>query len=372
MDDLPLDDETRALLHQYGFEAETFRGLRARLRDGRASAESNRVRGTIEPPAPNDVTALPERGSRAREELDAIGRQAIRDGRVGAVILAGGMATRFGGVVKAAVPAIDEHTFLDLKLRDLRSAAAGAGGTVPAYLMTSFATHEEVSRLGAAASTASVPVQAFAQFISLRLSPDAGLFLEDDGSPSAYAPGHGDLPAALARAGILERFTESGGRYLYMSNVDNLGATLDPAVIGFHVRSGAEVTAEVVHKEPGDRGGAPARVDGTLQIVESFRFPPDFDQDRIDVFNTNSFVLDAECLKREIPFTWFAVNKTVEGRPAVQFERLVGEITSFLKTACLVVERGGADGRFQPVKDPEELEQRRGAIRELLVARGVL
>jgi len=48
------------------------------------------------------------------------------------------------------------------------------------------------------------------------------------------------------------------------------------------------VTAEVVRKLPGDRGGAPARVDGSLQIVEAFRFPEGFDQDRIDVFNTNA------------------------------------------------------------------------------------
>ena len=49
-----------------------------------------------------------------------------------------------------------------------------------------------------------------------------------------------------------------------MSNVDNLGATLDPAIIGAHLEaneaSGAKITAEVVAKEPGDKGGAPARV----------------------------------------------------------------------------------------------------------------
>ena len=53
-------------------------------------------------------------------------------------------------------------------------------------------------------------------------------------------------------------------------------------------------------------------------------------------------------------------------------ERLVGQLTAFLPSAFLRVERGGPDGRFQPAKDPEELESRRAAIRALLSARGAL
>jgi UTP--glucose-1-phosphate uridylyltransferase len=360
---LSLDAQTEALLHRYGFDAPTFERLRERLRRGEAGADSNRIRGRVEPPGGSDVGALPAVGTPERARLAALGRDHIARGKVGAVVLAGGMATRFGGVVKAAVEAVDGHSFLDLKLRDLRA----LGGRVPAYLMTSFATDDEVAKLGAP-----LGARTFPQFVSLRLTPDGELFLEDDGRPSAYAPGHGDLTFALRRAGLLAEFIDGGGELLYMSNVDNLGATLDPAVIGFHLESGAAITAEVVDKLPGDKGGAPARVDGTLCIVEAFRFPSDFDQDRIGVFNTNSFVLDARRLGEDFALTWFAVNKKVDGRDAVQFERLVGELTSFLPTAFLRVERSGEDGRFQPVKDPDELEARRPEIRALLRARGVL
>ncbi len=157
-----------------------------------------------------------------------------------------------------------------------------------------------------------------------------------------------------------------------MSNVDNLTATLDPAVVGVHLESGAQITAEVAPKEPGDRGGAPARVDDRAQIVEAFRFPEHFDQDTIPVFNTNSLCFDANALDRDFPLTWFAVQKTVAGRPAVQFEHLVGELTAFLDSRFLRVERYGPDARFQPVKDPDELELRRSEIVEALRARGVL
>ncbi|UCH28524.1 MAG: hypothetical protein JSV06_09625, partial [Myxococcales bacterium] len=123
---------------------------------------------------------------------------------------------------------------------------------------------------------------------------------------------------------------------------------------------------------PGDKGGAPARVDGRAQIVEAFRFPEDFDQDSIPVFNTNTFVLDAEAIDAEFPLTWFAVNKTVDGKPAVQFERLVGELTAFLDSTFLRVERHGPDARFQPIKTPDDVDKERPDIVAALEARGSL
>jgi UTP--glucose-1-phosphate uridylyltransferase len=301
------------------------------------------------------------------------GREAIAAGQVASVVLAGGMATRFGGAVKAAVEAVEGHNFLELKLRDTHRAAEEAGGRIPVYLMTSFATDADVTQLAQGLQHSDrCPVETFPQFISLRLTPQGEIFTDDRGHPSPYAPGHGDLTFALRRAGLLDRFLAAGGRVLYMSNVDNVTATMDPAVIGAHLESSAAVTAEVAPKEPGDKGGAPARVEDRPQIVEAFRFPVHFDQDTIPVFNTNSFVLDAEAVNRDFPLTWFAVTKKVDGREAVQFERLVGELTAFLPANFLRVERYGPDARFQPVKDPDELESRRNEILEALKTRGVL
>ena len=127
-----------------------------------------------------------------------------------------------------------------------------------------------------------------------------------------------------------------------------------------------------MRKEPGDRGGAPARVGGVAQIVEAFRFPPDFDQDSIPVFNTNTFVLDVAAIDRDFDLTYVHVAKQVDGQTAIQYERLVGELTAFLPTQFLEVPRGGVDGRFQPVKDPEELGDRRAEIEAILRARRMI
>ena len=371
---MTVDEPTRALLQRYRFDAAAFEELRERLRTGQAGDAQNRVRGEVTLPAPADVTALPARGTPAYAALEARGTAAIRAGEVGAVVLAGGMATRFGGVVKAAVDALPGRTFLDLKLAELRVAAERAGGCVPVYLMTSFATDDEIAELARAHTSKAAPAETFAQFVSLRLTPDGEIFLEDDGQASPYAPGHGDLTYALRASGILARFRSAGGRVLFMSNVDNLAAALDPAIIGAHLASGAAITAEVTEKEPGEKGGAPARVDGKPQIVEAFRFPADFDQDAIPVFNTNTLALDAAAIDQDFTLSWFAVRKKIgeTQREAVQFERLVGELTAFLPCAFLRVPRYGAEGRFQPAKDPAELARRRPDIEAMMRARGVL
>lgn len=367
-----IDVETADLLRRFGFDAEVFETLRTRLVRGEAGAAQNRLRTLVTPPQPADLYKLPLAGTVEREALARRGDEAIRAGAVGCVVLAGGMATRFGGVVKAGVEALPARSFLELKLRDVAVAAARAGGRVPVHLMTSFATDDAVTEMARAASTDRVPVTTFAQGISLRLDSAGGIFRDVAGRASPYAPGHGDLVWALRRSGALARFREAGGTTLAMSNVDNLAATLDPAVIGAHLDGGAEITVEVTAKEPGEKGGAPARVDGRVQIVESFRFPEGFDEDSIPVFNTNTLVLDAAAIDRDFALTWFAVRKKVDGREAVQFERLVGELTAFLRSGYLEVSRYGAESRFTPAKDPEELAKRRPDIEAALAARGVL
>lgn len=355
---LPIDDATRKELARFGFDQAQLDKFAARAND----TASTVIDGDITPITADDFSELPPVGTPDHAELAKRGEEAIRAGQVGIVVLAGGMATRFGGVVKAAVPVTQRRTFLDLKLADV-------AGRVPAYVMTSFATHDTIAKQ---LVDEKLTAEVFPQLVSLRLTPAGELFREDDGSLSPYATGHGDLTFALRASGVLKKFRERGGKYLYMSNVDNLGATLEPAIIGAHIAAGKEITAELVRKEKGDKGGAPARVDGVPQIIEAFRFPRDFDQDEIPLFNTNTFVFDAAAIDRDFDLTFFRVEKKVGDAKVIQFERLVGQLTAFLSTYFLEVPRSGPQGRFQPVKDPEELEQRRGDIETILRARGVI
>ena len=367
-----IDVGTAELLQCYAFDAIPLDSLRKKLLTEGPDQKSNRITGTVQPPSEGDLSALPPMGTPARKALFDQGLAAIATGEVGAVVLAGGMATRFGGVVKAAVPVLDGKSFLELKLADAKHAAMQADHPVPVFLMTSFATDADVKRLAEEAQSDACPIEAFAQFISLRLTPEGELFIGDDGKASAHAPGHGDLTFALRHSGVLKRFRDSGGKVLFMSNVDNLTATLDPAIIGAHLNSGAAITAEMAPKEPGDKGGAPGRVDGNLQIIESFRFPESFDQDSIPVFNTNTLTFSAEAIDKDFPLNFFAVQKTVDGRQAIQFERLVGQLTALLDVNFIRVERHGPDARFQPIKVPDDIAKQEGPIRKALESRGIL
>jgi UTP--glucose-1-phosphate uridylyltransferase len=322
------------ILERYGFDERQFEELRARVASGELSRESNIVRGELEPLRDDELAHLPEEA-----EPDFAG--------VAVAVLNGGMATRFGGEVKGLVEAIDGVSFLDWKLRDAELAG------VPVVLMNSFATDEETR----AHLADRRDVFVFSQSVSLRLEPDGGVFP----GPSPYSPGHGDF-AVLAP---VEELRAAGIRTLMLSNVDNLGARVDPRVLAAHRAAGNPLTVEVAPAE-GDPGGAPARVNGRPQVVEGFRFPSDFDPHALPVFNTNSFVIELEALEQLPPLTWFYVEKEVEGRKAVQLERLVNELSAFLPTTYLSVPRHGPRSRFVPVKTPEDLELSRPLLRELL------
>lgn len=364
-----LSGEVKGLLERHHFDEARFVSLSSEMVAG---ALHNRVRGQVQAPTDEDVQALPPAGSAQGEALRNLGEAALRNGECALVVLAGGMATRMGGVVKALVEALPGRTFLDLRLAEMQTLARHSGCDIPLWLMTSHTTEEPIKQaLGARCDGQSVAV--FPQRLSLRLLRDGRLYLDEQGEPSVHAPGHGDLPDALRDSGLLERFVGRGGKYVTVANLDNLGAGLDPRVIGFHIAHGLPATCEVVTKESGDRGGIPVRFDDKPQVLEEFRLPEDFDPASVQVFNTNTFHFDARALlSQRFSWTYFVVEKKVKEQPVVQFERLVGELTAQLPTRFLHVPRSGEESRFLPVKDHVELAARRNDIEKVAAHRGML
>ena len=125
------------------------------------------------------------------------------------------MATRFGGVVKGAVEAVDGRSFLSWKLGETARLAEELGDVDPGR------ADDELPDRGRDAGThvASLGVPEplwFSQSVSLRLTEDGDLFLED-GRPSLYAPGHGDLVDAIRRSGTLDELRRRG-----VEHVDDL------------------------------------------------------------------------------------------------------------------------------------------------------
>lgn len=325
----------------------------------------NRITGTVLPFPAEQVSRLPAADTREHAELALLGAEALSKGSMAICVLAGGMATRMGGVVKALVEVAGPHTFLDLRLAERAHAARTYGAAPALWLMTSEPTDGKV-RDALAASGHAEQATTFEQLVSLRLDAQGELFLDDDGRHSVYATGHGDLPQALRRSGLLQRFVDGGGRYVLMCNLDNLGARIDAAVLGQHIASGAELTVELVDKVDSDKGGGPVVHDGKPIICENFRLPLEFDPDSVPIFNTNTFTVDAEkLLALDMDWTYVEVHKQVGSRMAVQFERLLGEITVGIPSSFLWVPRDGESSRFLPVKSAEDLQRTRDRLESL-------
>ena len=382
-----LADALRRRLAASGFDPEQLVSLaaplfaRARGEAGVDAVATNRVRGTVEPPDASDVADAPLAGTVEHRRLAAVGRKALQRGEVAFCVMAGGMATRMGGVVKALVEVFEGKTFLDLRLAENEHWSRHAGVPIPLWLMTSEATDAPIRD---ALAKHGVPghVATFTQNLGLRLTREGRLFRGEDGEPSTYAPGHGDLPDALRRSGLLASFVARGGRFVWIANLDNLGATIDEALLGHFIEQGRPVLVETAPKLPGDRGGIPVWADAEdeggrmarrLQVLEEFRLPIGFDANAVRVFNTNTFLVDAKTLlEGKIRYHWFEVEKKVGDRVAVQYERLLQELTTAFDAAYVRVSRDGPTSRFLPVKDFGELGQRRAEIEAVARARGMI
>jgi UTP--glucose-1-phosphate uridylyltransferase len=361
-----LPAQLRARIDKRGFDAAKLARWASEM--SRGQAERNHLRGKVEAVKPSDIDSLPAVGSAERERLAEIGAEAIANGELALCVLAGGMATRMGGVVKANVELAPGFTFLDVPLCD-REVARRRYGRAPAlWLMTSEPTDGPI-REALGQRRAPLDVATFEQFVSLRLDEQGALFFDDDGEPSVYATGHGDLPDALVASGLLARHLERGGRYVWISNLDNLGARIDAALLGQHIEESAGLTVELVEKRGSDKGGGPVLHDGAPMIAEDFRVPPSFNMAQVPVFNTNTFIVNADALADlDLDWTYVEVRKDVGKKKAVQFERLLGEMTVGIRPRFVRVPRDGQGSRFMGVKTHEDMAQMSAAIAELVDA----
>jgi len=360
-------------LAAHGFDAARFDEDVAAMKAGELDADAAIIHAPMSPAPTHELDDA--------EATRKRGEAALAAGEIAVVVLNGGMATRFGGVVKGVVEVGEGKSFIGLKAEDLRRAGERFGREPVFVLMNSFATADATAEHLAAHGHFGLDperVLAFEQTISARLQPDGELFVGDDGQPSYHAPGHGDFFPCIRSSGVLDRLRGLGARHVLFSNVDNLGATVDPQVIGHHLASGAQMTVEVTEKRKvagqWDKGGAPAMVDGRPIIVEGFRFPSDFRQEQLPDFSTNTFHFELEALDRPLRLPRHVVTKEVDGRSAVQLESIACEAShlrasdgspSFSLELCRVP-RDDERGRFFPVKKPDDLDRLRDQLLQRL------
>jgi UDP-N-acetylglucosamine pyrophosphorylase len=292
--------------------------------------------------------------------------------------LNGGLGTGMGLQGPKSLLAVrDGVNFLDLMVRQVLALREETGSKVRLLLMNSFstsgATLAHLARYAAAGLATAAEVELMQnQIPKIDAATLAPVVWPADPALEWCPPGHGDLFPALVGSGWLDRLLAEGVRYAFVSNSDNLGAILDPALLRYFADSGAPFLMEVTRRTAADRKGghlARRKSDGRLLLREVAQCAAaDLDAfqniDRHRYFNTNSLWIRLDLLHNQLaadsgvlPLPMIRNNKTVDPRdkssPAViQLESAMGAaIECFDGSAAIEVPRN----RFAPVKTTGDL-----------------
>jgi UTP--glucose-1-phosphate uridylyltransferase len=295
------------------------------------------------------------------DTLAQSGRELL--GQLVVISLNGGLGTTMKlAQAKSLIQVREGQSFLDLTARQVLSLRRQQGVQVPWLLMNSFHTRQD--SLDALAGHAGLQLDDlpldFVQNKVPRIAAQYGLPLDLSDEESTWAPpGHGDIYLALWQSGLLERLLERGARWAFVSNIDNLGSTVDPRILGYLEREGLDFAMEVADKSPADvKGGTLVRHDGRLMLLERAQVEPEHEADfadlsRFAVFNTNNLwwriepLLEALRERGGLDLPMIVNPKTVAGQEVVQLETAMGAaVGSFSRAVGLHVPRA----RFAPVK----------------------
>ena len=84
-----------------------------------------------------------------------------------------------------------------------------------------------------------------------------------------YPPGHGDFYQSFYNSGLMKELVDKGRKYVFLSNIDNLGATVDLSILNFCIETQAEFIMEVTDKTRADvKGGTLIQYQNHLRLLE--------------------------------------------------------------------------------------------------------
>lgn len=439
------------LLAEHGFDPLQHEQIREDLKAGRVGLSQNRLHPKTHL---EDVPRAELQFSEDPAACRARGEAALRGGECMVVTLAAGAGSRWtqgAGVVKALHPFTPIRgafrSFLEIHAAKTALAARAAGTPIPQAVTTSYLTHEPIRawlegfRTRFPALTGEVDLRlSGGRSVGLRLIPTErdlryawyelpGEKLDEQAEKMresvrqalirwARENGEGrdyrdNLPAQCLHPvghwyevpnmllnGTLHALLKAypNLRTLLLHNIDTLGASPDPTLLGHHLLSGAPITYEVMQRRFDDVGGGLARVNGSTRLVEGFALPREEDEFQLSFYNTATTWIDLDALLgcfglsrgelldpanlpggpgfprlqravRELAGrmpTYLTLKETKKrwGRgqedvlPVLQFERLWGDMSAYLAS------QGPAPARFlevsrqrgQQLKDPAQLD----------------
>ena len=354
---------------------------------------SEQKRGTF---APLGAMELPEIEAK-KEEFKALGLEAIKQCKVGAILLAGGQGTRLGfdkakGMYNIGVTK-DLYIFEQL-IRNLQKVTEEAGAYVPLYVMTSDKNDTDTRTFFAEHDYFGYNkdyVKFFVQEMVPAVDFDGNVLVEAEDSLAMSPNGNGGWFTSLLKAGLGEDMKEKGVKWLNVFAVDNvLQQIADPVFVGATLQSGCVSGAKVVRKvDPYERVGALCLEDGKPSIVEYYELTPEMAEATNEagtllygfgvilnyLFRVDKLIAIAEknmpvhIVEKKVPYIdENGVAVKPETPNAYKFETLVVDMV-YLMDDCLSFEVD-REKEFAPVKNPSGVDSVESA-RELLQKNGI-
>ena len=292
--------------------------------------------------------------------------------------LNGGLGTGMGlEKAKSLLVAKNGLSFLEIIIQQVISQRRSFDCDLPLVFMNSFSTETDTRAVLASFTELLTGQKGVAQtFLQNKVPKILADTLEpaewpDDPTKAWCPPGHGDIYTALQTSGILDQLLDAGIKYAFISNADNLGATMDLSVLGYFAELDVSFMMEVADRTAADRkGGHLAQFpDGRLMLREVAQCHQDDqvsfqDINKYKYFNTNSLWIRLDRLKPQLDANNGVLDlpviqnrKTLDprdpGSPAViQLETAMGSaISCFNDAIALRIPKT----RFAPIKTTSDL-----------------
>ncbi len=235
--------------------------------------------GELSPLGAVEVSEIEER----EEEFRQAGLEAIREGKVAALLLAGGMGTRLGfdkpkGELNVG---IDRTLYIfECLINNLMDVTREAGCSIPLYIMTSEKNNDETIRFFEEHHYFGYPKQDVAFFVqemAAAVDYDGKLLMEGPGRLATSPNGNGGWFSSLAKAGLLEDVHRRGVEWINIFAVDNvLQRIADPLFVGATILSNKVSGSKVVRKvDAYEKMGVLCLEDGRPSVVEYYEMSQD-------------------------------------------------------------------------------------------------
>jgi len=282
------------------------------------------------------------------------------------VKLNGGLGTTMGCVgPKSAIEVRTDLTFLDLTVRQIQGLNRYFGTNVPLVLMNSFNTDDETAKM-IQRYKRGVQIRTFRQKRFPRIMKDSHMPLPEtpwDPSTCWYPPGHGDVFDSFCKSDTFQALRDAGKEYVFISNIDNLGATVDLNIARYLASNPeCEFLMEVTDRLRSDvKGGTLIDYEGRLRLLELAQVPHSKRDDfssikKFTIFNTNNLWVRLDALQQRVEELNLDIivnpKTTADGANVLQLETAAGAAVLHFKNPVAVnVPRC----RFLPVKNTSDL-----------------